>query len=143
MVLCLLGETPHINTNSQWVTIMVTHLWGRNTTITGTGPLLHCPTLPSGIWSILTIQLQLWKMLLYCRGQVLHNYSKPLVVIMVPNPSPLVDTLHYWNHYHPSPVQSSAQRPATGHTPVGWTNAGPYHPTGCTSTHNPVYPPGV
>ena len=60
----------------------------------GTGPLLHCPALPSRIWPIFTIQLQLWKMPLYHRGQVLHNYSKPLVVIMVPNPVPLVDTWH-------------------------------------------------
>ena len=36
---------------------MVTHLQRGNTTIPGTDPLLHCPTLPSGIWPIFTIQL--------------------------------------------------------------------------------------
>ena len=37
---------------------------------------------------------------------------------------------------------SLLQRSAIEHNPVGGTNAGPYHPTGPTSTHNPVYPPG-
>ena len=45
-------------------------------------------------------------------------------------------------HYHPSQPLTIVQRSAIEHTPVGGTNAGPYHPTGPTSTHNPVYPPG-
>ena len=45
-------------------------------------------------------------------------------------------------HYHPSQVLTSAQQSAIEHTPLGGTNAGPYHPTGPPSTHNPVYPPG-
>ena len=45
-------------------------------------------------------------------------------------------------HYHPSQVLTHAQRSTIEHYLVGGTNAGPYHPTGCTSTHNPVYPPG-
>ena len=45
-------------------------------------------------------------------------------------------------HNHPSQVLTSAQQSAIEHTPLGGTNAGPYHPTGPTSTHNPVYPPG-
>ena len=93
VVLCLQGWTSHINKNPQWVPIMVTHLQGGNVPITSTGPLLHCPVESSGIWPIFTIPLQLWKMLLYHRGWVLYNYSKPLVVIMVPNPA-LVDTWH-------------------------------------------------
>ena len=45
-------------------------------------------------------------------------------------------------HYHPFQVLTTAQQSAIEHTPVGGTNAGPYHPTGPTSTHNPVYPTG-
>ena len=67
---------------------------GGNTTITSTGPLLHCPALLSGIWPIFTIQRRIWKMPLYHRGLVRNNYSKLPVVIMVHNPAPLVDTQH-------------------------------------------------
>ena len=45
-------------------------------------------------------------------------------------------------HYYPSQVLTRALRSAIEHTLIGGTNAGPYHPTGPTSTHNPVYPPG-
>ena len=44
-------------------------------------------------------------------------------------------------HYHSSQVLTPPQS-AIEHTPVGGTNAGPYHLTDPTSTHNPVYPPG-
>ena len=92
MVLCLKGDTSHTNTSPQWVAIMVTHLQGGkyHHPWYKSPPPLSCITQQD--MANFHHTTPLWKMPLYHRGWVLHNYSKPLVVIMVPNPALLVDT---------------------------------------------------
>ena len=121
---------------------MVTHFQGENTTITGTGPLLHCPMLPSGIWPNFTIQLPtIQNVPIPMQNASISQRLDPTQVQQVPGsyhgsqscPSSGYPAL-LETHYHPSQVLSSAHRFAPEHTPLGGTNAGPYHPTGPAST---------
>ena len=123
---------------------MVTHLLGGSTTITGTGPpppLSHVT--PWDMANFHHTTAELWKMLLYHRGKVLHNCSKlPCSYHGSQSCSSSGYPALSETHYHPSQVLTRTPRSAIEHTPIGGTNAGPYHPTGPTSTHNTVYPSG-